>query len=201
MSLSYKLLILVLSLATASTFGAEWQEGGYFPPPESKGGWRKLDAAHEIRRSAGMDPQELEELRQWLLRSDNRNFAAVVIRRGHIVLVIPKWFVDETAKPTHSVIGPEMRFKINARTFSHSWELPACLTGENSTPSGHGIPEDARYRPGSGGQLIAFVPGLDLVVTRQIGSSGKWQYAEYLRRACAAVLSEGKHSRAGMDAR
>jgi CubicO group peptidase (beta-lactamase class C family) len=102
--------------------------------------------------------------------------------------VIPKWFVDDTAKPTHSVKAPEMRFKINAQTFSHGWQLPARLTGEDGTPSGHGIPEDARYKPGSGGQLIAFVPSLDLVVTRQTGSSGKWQYAEYLRRACAAVL-------------
>ena len=55
-------------------------------------------------------------------------------------------------------------------------------------PSGHGIPADARYKPGSGGQLIAFVPSLDLVVTRQTGSSGQWEYADYLRRACAAVL-------------
>jgi hypothetical protein len=42
--------------------------------------------------------------------------------------------------------------------------------------------------PGSGGQLIAFVPGLDLVVTRQTGSSSDWQFEELLRRACAAVL-------------
>jgi CubicO group peptidase (beta-lactamase class C family) len=101
--------------------------------------------------------------------------------------VIPKWFVEETAKPTHKVKGVEMRFKINAETFSHGWELPARLTGENDTPSGKGIPADARYKPGSGGQLIAFVPSLDLVVTRQTGSSGAWEYAEYLRRACATV--------------
>ena len=56
--------------------------------------------------------------------------------------------------------------------------------------SGQGIPEDARYKPGSGGQLIAFVPSLDLVVTRQTGSSGDWHYEEYLRLACAAVLNE-----------
>ncbi len=392
MGLSYKLLILVLSLVAASAFGAARQKGGYFPLSESKGGWRKLYGADDIRRIAGMDPQELEELKQWLLQSDNRNFAAVVIRRGYIVLevergnnaktnsrrvasvskaicatvlaiaseqsqrgmtpkkmkfddpafdfipqakplsdprkatitvkqllnhtsgitpeatgarnkgpwkhvlghdgeqrlaklafepgtgcgystfalyhaslvcenvtgkpysefaiqslfkpigcerwwfqyfdgggdkygrhpshamgmpardlariaycmlhdgrwqdkqVIPKWFVDETAKSTHSVKGLEMRFKINSKTFSHGWELPARLTGENGTPSGRGIPEDARYKPGSGGQLIAFVPSLDLVVTRQTGSSGKWQYAEYLRRACAVVLSENRSS-------
>jgi hypothetical protein len=65
--------------------------------------------------------------------------------------------------------------------------LPARIAGRNDR-RGQGFPEDARYKPGSGGQLIAFVPSLDLVVTRQTGSSGQWQYDEYLRRACAAVL-------------
>ena len=33
-----------------------------------------------------MDPDKLEELRKWLRESDDRGFAAVVIRRGYIVL-------------------------------------------------------------------------------------------------------------------
>jgi len=103
--------------------------------------------------------------------------------------VIPKWFVDETAAPTHTVKGLEMRFKLNARTFSHGWELAAQLTGEGGR-SGRGIPPDARHKPGSGGQIIAFVPSLDLVVTRQTGESGEWQFEEYLRRACQAVVAE-----------
>ena len=361
--------------------------GVYFPPPESQGGWRKLDEPDDIRRIGKMDPAKLDPLKQWLLKSDRRNFAAVVIRNGYIVLevergnssktdarrvasvskaicatvlaiasersqqgktprrmsfndpafdfipwakplsdprkatitvtqllnrtsgicpeatgarndgtwqyilgrsgdkrtaklafdpgtacgysthalahaalvcenvtgtpydefavealfipvgcehwwfqyydggeeigrhpshgmgmpardlarvaycmmqdgrwqdrqVIPKWFVQQTSRPSHNVTTPEMRFKIPAQTFSLGWELPALLTGENGTPSGKGIPADARYKPGSGGQLIAFVPSLDLVVTRQTGSSGQWQYAEYLRRACAAVITE-----------
>jgi hypothetical protein len=53
---------------------------------------------------------------------------------------------------------------------------------------GEGIPADAREKPGSGGQLIALVPSLDLVVTRQTGSSGDWAFEDYLRRACAAAL-------------
>jgi CubicO group peptidase (beta-lactamase class C family) len=363
----------------------------YFPPPESRGGWRKLDDPDSIRRLAGMDPEKLAELRAWLRESDRRNFAAVVIRRGYIVLeeergnsavtdsrraascskaicatvlaiateqsrqghtprrmsfddrafdfipwaeplsdprkariavkqllnhtsglcpeatgapndgtwdyilghsgderterlafdpgtacgysthafahvalvceavtgkpydefaiealfkplgiehwsfqyyeggpkygrhpshglgmparemgriaycmahggrwegrqVIPRWFVAETAAPTHDVHGLELRFKLNARNFSHGWELPARLTGEGGR-SGRGIPADARSKPGSGGQLIAFVPGLDLVVTRQTGSSGNWQYEEFLRRACAAVLDAASDNR------
>ncbi len=362
----------------------------YFPPPESRGGWRKLDEPDSIRRLAGMDPEKLEALRTWLRESDGRNFAAVVIRRGSIVMqeergnsaitdsrrvascskavcatvlaiaseqsqqgktprrmsfddrafdfipwaqplsdprkaritvkqllnhtsglcpeatgadndgtweyilghtgdprteklafdpgtacgysthalthaslvcenvtgkpydqfaiealfqplgiehwwfqyydggptigrhpshglgmparemariaycmlhngqwegrqVIPRWFVEQTASPTHDVHGPEMRFKINAETFSHGWQLPARLT-EKGIRGGQNIPVDARYKPGSGGQLIAFVPSLDLVVTRQTGSSGNWAFEEYLRRACAAVhdADEGK---------
>jgi CubicO group peptidase (beta-lactamase class C family) len=355
----------------------------YFPPPESQGGWRKLDKPDDIRRLAGMDPQKLAGLRKWLLDSDDRNFAAVVIRKGYVVLevergnsaktdagrvasvskavcatvlaiaseqsqrgltpkrmtfddpafqfipwaqplsdprkakitvkqllnhtsgicpeaigapndgswdyilghtgdprtarlafdpgtacgysthalahaalvcetvtgkpydqfavealfkplgiehwwfqffdggkkygrhpshglgmpardlariaycmahggrwrdrqVIPEWFVQQTAAPTHHVQGREMRFKLNAQSFSHGWELPARLTGEGGR-SGKGIPADARSKPGSGGQLIAFVPSLDLVLTRQTGSSGEWAFEEYLRRACAAV--------------
>ena len=39
----------------------------YFPPPESKGGWRKLDKPEDVRRLAGMDPDRLAELKKWLL--------------------------------------------------------------------------------------------------------------------------------------
>jgi len=101
--------------------------------------------------------------------------------------VILEWFVEETAAPTHDVRGQELRFKVNPQIFSHGWELPALLTGEGGR-SGRGIPADARTKPGSGGQLIAFVPSLDLVVTRQTGSSGDWPYEKFLRRACAAVV-------------
>jgi hypothetical protein len=80
-----------------------------------------------------------------------------------------------------------MRWKLNPQIFSHGWELPSRLTGEDGR-GGDGIPPDARAKPGSGGQYIAFVPSLDLVITRQTGSSGNWQFEEYLRRACAAVL-------------
>ncbi|MGA2259614.1 MAG: serine hydrolase domain-containing protein [Thermoguttaceae bacterium] len=370
--------------AAASAAPADASPANYFPLPESQGGWRKLESGEAIRRMAGMDPIKLDGLKQWLLESDRRHFAAVIIRRGYVVLevergnsaktdsrrvasvskavcatvlaiaseqsqggltsrkmrfddpafdfipwahplsdprkaritvkqllnhtsglcpeatgapidgtweyvlglsgdprtarlafdpgtacgysthaldhaalvvetvtgkpydrfaiealfkplgierwwfqyyeggekirrhathalgmpalariaycmargglwgsrqVIPKWFVDETAAPTHKVQGLEMRFKLNARTFSHGWELPAQLTGEGGR-SGRGIPPDARHKPGSGGQLIAFVPSLDLVVTRQSGESGEWPFEEYLRRACQAVLAE-----------
>ena len=102
--------------------------------------------------------------------------------------IIPKWFVDQTAAPTHEVKTPELRWQLNPQVFSHGWELPARHSGPSGR-SGAGIPADARAKPGSGGQYIAFVPSLDLVVTRQTGSSGDWQYEEYLRRACQAMLT------------
>jgi CubicO group peptidase (beta-lactamase class C family) len=376
-----------MAAALAWCASTAWAED-YFPPPESQGGWPKLASGEDIRAKAGMDPRKLDELREWLLESDKREFAAVVIRRGWIVLevergnsaktdarrvasvskavcatvlaiaseqsqegktprkmsfddpafdfipwaqplsdprkakitvkqllnhtsgicpesvgapndgtweyvlghsgdertaklafdpgtacgysthalhhaalvcetvtgkpydefavealfkpigveqwwfqhyqggeeygrhpshamgmpardlarigycllrggrwgerqVIPKWFVDETAAPTHEVKGQELRFKIDAQVFSHGWELPARLNPESGR-SGEGIPADARYKPGSGGQLVAFVPSLDLVITRQTGGSGPWQYDEYLRRACAAVIESDK---------
>jgi CubicO group peptidase (beta-lactamase class C family) len=363
----------------------------YFPPPESQGGWRALSSPDDIRRIAGMDPAKLNELREWLRNSDNRNFAAVVIRRGYIVLqeergnsaithvsrvascskavcatvlaiaselsqqghtprrmslddraftfipwaeplsdprktsitvrqllnhtsglcpeavgapndgtwqyvlghsgdertqklafdpgtacgytthafahaslvcetvtgkpydqfaiealfrplgiehwwfqfydgdakhgrhpshglgmpardlaricycmlyngrwqdqqVIPRWFVEKTGASSHTVTTPELRWQLNPQVFSLGWERPALLTGEGGR-SGKGIPPDARSKPGSGGQLIAFVPSLDLVVVRQTGGSGDWQYEEYLRRACAAVIETPMNTR------
>ena len=43
-----------------------------------------------MRRIGGMDPEKLADLEKWLRGSDERNFAAVVIRRGHIVLEVER---------------------------------------------------------------------------------------------------------------
>ena len=379
--------IATVAILVTTGAGAPREEGSYFPPPESQGGWRKLDTAEEVRRMGGMDPEKLAALRQWLLESDRRDFAAVVIRRGYIVLevergnsaktdarrvasvskavcasvlaiaselsqqgrtprrmtfddpafdfipwaqplsdprkanikvrqlfnhtsgicpeatgasnagsweyilghsgdsrtarlafdpgtgcgysshalchaslvcenvtglpydkfaikhlfepigcehwwfeyfdggerygrhpshgmgmpardlariaycmlrggqwagraVIPKWFVAETAAPTHRVTSPEMRWKLNPLVFSHGWELPALHSAESGRRAEH-VPADSRCKPGSGGQLIAFVPSLDLVITRQTGGKGSWKYEEYLSRVCAAVIPQG----------
>ena len=356
----------------------------YFPPSESQGGWRKIESADNVRHIGGMDPQKLAELKEWLLASDQRNFAATVIRRGHIVFelergnsaktdarrvasvskavcatvlaiaselsqqgktprkmkfddpafpfipwaeplsdsrkakitvrqlfnttsgispeangasnngtweyvlgqsgdertaklafdpgtasgystlalhhaalvcenvtgtpydqfaiknlfepigcekwwfqyfdsdkhgrhpshglgmpardlariaycmlrggewngrqVIPRWFVEETASVSHPLWGAkELRSGRDATQFSHAWEKPTWLT-TTPDPQGKGIPSDARFKRGSGGQIIAFIPSLDLVVTRQTGGSGQWNYEEYLARVCAAVV-------------
>jgi CubicO group peptidase (beta-lactamase class C family) len=375
---------LVLAVAGDTTPFGPAATPDYFPPPESQGGWRKLETAAAVRQQAGVDPEKLEDLKAWLLASDDRDFAAVVIRHGFIALevergnssktdarrvasvskavcatvlaiasersqrgltprklsftdrafdfipwaqplsdarkaritvkqllnhtsglcpeangapndgsweyvlgltgdprtaqlafdpgtacgysthalhhaslvcetvtgkpydqfaievlfqplgiehwwfqyfagdeqigrhpthglglpardlariaycmvregrwrdsqVIPRWFVEQTGAPSHDVKTPELRWKLNPQVFALGWELPA-LHRRESGRSGEGIPADARYKPGSGGQLMAFVPSLDLVITRQTGGSGDWAYEEYLRRACAACL-------------
>ena len=103
--------------------------------------------------------------------------------------VIPRWFVDDIAAgPTHALRGvKELRSGRDAAGFSHAWELPVPPVGKPD-PWIDRIPKDARFKRGSGGQLIAYVPSLDLVVTRQTGSSGQWSYEEYLARACDAIV-------------
>src|SRR6185312_3010229 len=66
------------------------QPSDYFPPPESQGGWRTLEKPDEIRTLGGMDRAKLEDLKQWLLASDRRNFAAVVIHHGYICLQVER---------------------------------------------------------------------------------------------------------------
>jgi CubicO group peptidase (beta-lactamase class C family) len=364
------------------------EQADYFPPPESKGGWRKLEDPADIRRLTGIDPEKLKDLKQWLLDSDDRPFGALIIRNGYIVLeverdhssvtntknvmscakaicatvlaiaseesqkgklphrmtfddpafdfipwakplsdprkgqikvkqllnhtsgitpegygiannqrweyilghggdgrtaslffdpgttleysthaidhaalvceyvtgkpydqyaidhlltplgierwwfqilegddkhgnhpshtmglsardlarvaycmlrngrwveqqIIPRWFIEQTAAPTHSVTGVTKKsFKRDARSWSHGWELPAFEGGEK----GRDIPLDARSKPGSGGQLISFIPSLDLVITRQTGKSGEYPYEDYVRRA-AALVSERSNAK------
>lgn len=57
----------------------------YFPPPESKGGWRYLLTPEEVREVGGFDPAALENVlkEQQFLYGDSYSIA--VIRRGYLV--------------------------------------------------------------------------------------------------------------------
>jgi len=184
-------LIALLTAVLKAVSAAAAESADYFPPPESQGGWRRMEEPAEIRRLAGMDPEKLAALKQWLLDSDKRDFAAVVIRHGYIALEVERRNSARTDSGRVASVSKAICATVLAiaseqsQIFSHGWELPARHSGESGR-SGEGIPADAREKPGSGGQLIAFVPSLDLVVTRQTGSSGEWQFEECLRRVCAA---------------
>jgi CubicO group peptidase (beta-lactamase class C family) len=141
----------------------------------------KGDAQHGDHPSHGMGlpARELARIAYCMLRDGRWGKAQV----------IPKWFVKQTAAPTHTVIGvTKHSFGRDARSWSHGWELPALEGGE----LGKGIPLDTRDKPGSGGQMICFIPSLDLVITRQTGKWGEWDFEGYVRHSAAAVLQEMK---------
>ncbi len=142
----------------------------------ARDGWRDGPSPprRHVSHSLGLPARALARIGYCLLRDGKWGARQVV----------PRWFIRETATPTHAVTSEELRFRLPARTFSHGWELPA-----ERGPAGRDIPVDARFKPGSGGQLLAFVPSLDLVVARQTGGSGPWEYEECLRRACATVVA------------
>lgn len=58
----------------------------YYPPPESRGGWRWLKGPQEIRSLAEMDPEKLDLFRrsqELLLGGDS--WSIVIIRHGYLV--------------------------------------------------------------------------------------------------------------------
>jgi len=54
------------------------------------------------------------------------------------------------------------------------------------------LQHELQRRQAGDGPLIAFVLSLDRVIARQTGSSGSWEYEEYQRLACEAVLPDVK---------
>lgn len=72
--------MLMVIQTTVGNASSEKENRGDFPPSQSQGGWRKLENPDDIRQLARMGPDKLDQLKQWLKDSDNRNFAAVVIR-------------------------------------------------------------------------------------------------------------------------
>ncbi|HEX5102202.1 MAG TPA: hypothetical protein VFV87_00220, partial [Pirellulaceae bacterium] len=60
-------MLLAFAAAARADDLAAGKEAGYFPLPESKGGWRTIEDREAIRKAAGMDPAKLDELKEWLL--------------------------------------------------------------------------------------------------------------------------------------
>jgi CubicO group peptidase (beta-lactamase class C family) len=58
----------------------------YFPPPESKGGWRYLKEPNDVHEAAGMDATKLEEVyRGQESRYGDHSWSIAVIRHGWLV--------------------------------------------------------------------------------------------------------------------
>jgi CubicO group peptidase (beta-lactamase class C family) len=80
------------------------QAADYFPPPDSKGGWRTLKDAKEIREKAGVDLSRLESAYQVCERG-TPNGGLLVVRRGY--LVFEKYFgrASRNANPDMASTG------------------------------------------------------------------------------------------------
>lgn len=66
----FVILFVVLAQFLIVDISAQ-SNGAYFPPPESRGGWRKLADPNDIKKLAGMGPSKLDEIKEWLFQSTN----------------------------------------------------------------------------------------------------------------------------------
>lgn len=88
-------IVLLLSPAAVSgmqlTLGKRLPAGkpksseGYYPPPESAGGWRRCRNDGDVQRLAGMDPQKLDQVGRENLALYGGPWALLVVRHGYIV--------------------------------------------------------------------------------------------------------------------
>jgi CubicO group peptidase (beta-lactamase class C family) len=68
----------------------------YFPPPESRGGWRWLRDEREVREIGGMDPERLQFACEAHARFE-ASAALVIIRHGHLVA---EWYENSAMATT-----------------------------------------------------------------------------------------------------
>src|SRR5216117_2952892 len=76
----------------------------YFPPPDSGGGWRSLNSAAQVRKTAGMDLQRLDWAFDYAARSSQHG-GLLVARHGY--LVYEKYYGkgDREALPAMASVG------------------------------------------------------------------------------------------------
>ena len=72
--------IIGLLLAAASLASA----AGYFPPPDSKGGWRTLTDPAKIAKTGGMDKAKLDAAFDYVQKTTQHG-GLLVVRHGHLV--------------------------------------------------------------------------------------------------------------------
>ena len=61
------------------------REEGYYPPPESKGGWRLIKDLNQVKDLAGMDPEKLDFLfKSQAFHYGGAQWSAVIIRHGYV---------------------------------------------------------------------------------------------------------------------
>ncbi len=116
----------------------------YYPPPESKGGWRYTQTPEEVRSLAGMDPDKLDLVRQrqgFLYGGDS--WGIVIIRHGYLVrefytfnVLVPTRF--DIWSGTKSFTGTAWGLLLDD---SRQGRLPNGLQVDLDTPAYAHIPE------------------------------------------------------------
>ncbi|HXW08207.1 MAG TPA: serine hydrolase [Vicinamibacterales bacterium] len=67
-----------------TTVGTSVLGEGYFPPADAAGGWRALADRRQVRRIAGIDPEELDEAFAFI-QGTTKNGGLLVLRHGWLV--------------------------------------------------------------------------------------------------------------------
>jgi CubicO group peptidase (beta-lactamase class C family) len=93
-------LLILLVLTTHQAVAAE----KYFPPPDTKGGWRTLTDPAKIKKTTGVDVQKLDETFQYIQQTSQHG-GLLVLRHGW--LVYERYFGrgDREALPELASIG------------------------------------------------------------------------------------------------
>ena len=76
--------ICMLPILSAGGVWSKENPASYFPPPDSKGGWRTLKDAASIRKLAGMDLSRLDQAWDFTQRC-SQNGGLLVVRHGYLV--------------------------------------------------------------------------------------------------------------------
>ncbi len=90
--------LIALSAALASPVRADEKLSDYFPPAESKGGWRTADA--DAAAKLGVDPNKLKEAWEYNAKSSEGATGLLVIRKG---TVVGEWYKECDAKKAFNI--------------------------------------------------------------------------------------------------
>jgi CubicO group peptidase (beta-lactamase class C family) len=135
-----------------------------FPPPDTQGGWRKLETADEVRQVAGMDKAQLDAAFAYI-QGSTKNGGLLVLRRG--VLVYEDYFGlgHRDATPNLASCGKSFTSIAVGMLLAERPELfPEGLDQKVFTPTyfpAAAFPlSDPRKQEIKLGQLLAFTAGI-----------------------------------------
>jgi CubicO group peptidase (beta-lactamase class C family) len=96
-----KLTSIVLMMFVSSVTCFPFAGDTYTPPPESAGGWRWCKSPEQVRSLAGMDPDQLDLIKERQLQLFAGPWQIVIIRNGYLVA---EWY-GVPAMPTTTFDG------------------------------------------------------------------------------------------------